>query len=358
MGVVEFNLLFHNPHEYLANLFHNPYVNGYSRILDDYHSFWNNIRSILIAKMLSVFDIFSLKNFWINTLFFNFLIFFGCVALYKVFINLFPKCYYPLIFIIFLLPSALFFSAMIHRDGLIFLSISMIVYHLYFLLNYRSFSKKRILIISLFLILIFLLRNFVFIALISALVAWIIAHKFTKRAFLSFVVIYLIAGILFFCSGLISSKTDLPKYMSERQKSFIEVGKLANSNVPLQTLSPNFKSFIINAPQALNHALMRPYLSKIKNWQFAPFAVEILFFEILFLLFIFFHKKKMVINPVIYFCLFLGFSMMMMIGYTVPIIGSIVRYRSIYLIFLLIPIIGYMDWEKILNLFKNQRIHA
>jgi hypothetical protein len=32
------------------------------------------------------------------------------------------------------LPSALFFTAMIHRDGLIFLSISMIVYHLYFLM--------------------------------------------------------------------------------------------------------------------------------------------------------------------------------------------------------------------------------
>ena len=127
MGIEEFNLLFHNPHQYFINFFHNPYTNGYSRFFDDYHSYWNNIRSILIAKMLSVFDIFSLKNFWINTLFFNFLVFFGCVGLYKVFIHVFPKCFYQLIFCIFLLPSALFFSAMIHRDGLIFLSISMIL---------------------------------------------------------------------------------------------------------------------------------------------------------------------------------------------------------------------------------------
>lgn len=358
MGIEEFNLLFHSPHEYFENFFHTSYINGYSRILDDYHSFWNNIRTILIAKILSIFDIFSLKNFWINTLFFNFLIFFGFVALYKVFINLFSKCSYQLIFSIFLLPSALFFSAMIHRDGLIFLSISMIVYHLNFLLNDQSFYRKRILIISLFLILIFLLRNFVFLALIPALGAWIIAHKFPKHAFLSFILVYLITGILFFCSGLISSKTDLPKYMSERQKSFIEIGKLANSTISLQTLSPNFKSFVVNAPQAFNHGLMRPYLSKIKNWQFAPFAVEIFLIELLFLFFIFYRKKKIVVNPVIYFCLFFSLLMIIMIGYTVPVVGAIVRYRSVYLIFLLVPIMGYMDWQKILNRLNIKRISS
>ncbi len=124
---------FTNPHEYLVNIFHSPYPHGYSRVLEDSHSFWNNFRTILIAKMLSVFDFFSFKNFWINTLFFNFLVFFGCVALYKVFINVFPKAFYQLIFCIFLLPSALFYTSMIHRDGLIFLSLSMIIYHLFFL---------------------------------------------------------------------------------------------------------------------------------------------------------------------------------------------------------------------------------
>ncbi len=357
MGIEEFNLLFHNPYEYFANFFHNSYVNGYSRVFDDYHSFWNNLRTILIAKMLSVFDIFSLKNFWINTLFFNFLVFFGCVALYKVFIKIFPKAFYQLIICIFLLPSALFFSAMIHRDGLIFLSISMIVYHLYFLLNYQHFSWKSVFIITFFLMLVFLLRNFVFIALIPALAGWIIAHKFPKYAFLSFVIVYFFTGILFFCSGFISPKTDLPKYMSERQKSFIEIGKLGNSTIPLKPLSPNFKSYLTNAPQAFNHALMRPYLLKIENWRFAPFAFEIFFIEIFFLFFIFYYKKKTAVNPVIYFCLFLSLTMILLIGYTVPIIGSLVRYRSIYFIFLLIPTVCYIDWQKILYQFKIKRIN-
>jgi hypothetical protein len=296
--------------------------------------------------MLSLFDLFSLKSFLINTLFFNFLIFFGCVALYKVFIKIFPNGFYQLIICIFLLPSALFFSAMIHRDGLILLSLSMIIYHLFFILNERQFSWKRIFIMTLFLLLIFLLRNFVFIALIPALVAWILSKKFPKHVFICFIGVYVFTAVMFFSSGFISSRTDLPKYASERQQSFVEIGKMGTSTMNINSLYPNFKSFLINAPQALNHSLMRPYLSKMGNVQYVPFATEILIIEILFLIFLFYRKRSIIINSIISFGIFFSLTMLLIIGYTVPIIGAIVRYRSIYLIFLLIPLVCYTDWKK------------
>jgi hypothetical protein len=349
MGIEEFNLLFQNPHEYFVNIFQPGYPQGYGRLLDDSHSFWNNLRTNLLAKMLSVFDLFSLKSFLINTLFYNFLIFFGCVALYKVFIKIFPKSFYQLIICIFLLPSALFFSAMIHRDGLILLSLSMILYHLFFILNQQQFSWKRIWLVILFLLLIFLLRNFVFIAFIPALIAWILANKFSKHAFICFVAVYVFTAILFFCSGYISSRTNLPQYVSSRQQSFITIGEAGSSTIGISPLYPNFKSFLMNAPEALDHSLMRPYLWKINSFQYVPFALEIFFIEILFLLLIFYHKKKIVIDPIIYGCIFFSVTMLLIIGYTVPIIGAIVRYRSIYFIFLLIPIVCYIDWKRILK---------
>jgi hypothetical protein len=355
MGIDEFNLLFTNPHEYLINIFQNPYAHGYSRVFEDSHSFWNNFRTNLIAKMLSLFDFFSFKSFWINTLFFNFLVFFGGVALYKVFIKIFPKGFYQLIFCIFLLPSALFYSSMIHRDGLIFLSVSMIIYHLFFLIRLHQPTIKRILLIAGFLLLIFLLRNFVLVALLPALISWIIASRYPKRSLLTFILVYFFGAILFFSSGLISPKTNLPYYVSSRQQSFIEIGKMGNSTVSVAELKPTIKSFLINAPQAFNLVLMQPYLSRIKSLQYAPFAFEILLIEILFILFIFFHKKKVKADPVIYFCLFFSFSMLMVIGYTVPIIGALVRYRSIYFIFLLIPVVCYIEWDKIL---KRLRINS
>jgi hypothetical protein len=352
MGIEEFNLLFKNPHEYFINIFNNPYVHGYSRLLEDSNSFWNNLRTNLIAKMLSVIDFFSFKNFWINTLFFNFFVFFGSVALYKVFISIFPKGVFQLIFCIFLLPSALFFSAMIHRDGLILLSLSMIVYHLFFLMRSHQISTKGILIITFFLLLIFLLRNFVFLALIPAIIAWILASKFPKKAFLSFAIVYALTTILFFTSGLVSVKTDLPNYVAQRQESFIKIGKAGSSTLNVEKLKPTLKGFVVNAPQAFNLALMRPYLSKIGNLQFSPFALEIFLMEILFFLLVFFHKRDQLINPVVYFSLFFSLTMLMMAGFTVPIMGAIVRYRSIYFIFLLIPIVSYIDWKKIHNFLK------
>lgn len=347
LGTEEFDLLFSNPHEYFTNIFHDPYTHGYSRLFEYSHSFWNNLRTILIAKMVSLFDFFSFKNFWINSLFFNFIMFFGSVALYKVFISLFPKATIQLVFCIFLLPSALFFSSMIHRDGLILLSISMIIYHFNYLLTQGKISLKNVIIFSLYLLLIFLLRNFVLLALIPALIAWLIASRFPQKAFLIFAIIYTIGLSFFLVSGFISSKINFPAFVAQRQASFIEIGKMGNSTLKIRPLKPTAQSFIVNAPQAFNLSLMRPYLSKINKLQFAPFAIEIFLMEILFIFLLFFHKRNTPIPPLIYFNLFFSLSMLMLAGYVVPIIGAIVRYRSIYFIFLMIPLVCYIDWQKI-----------
>ena len=352
LGIEQFHLLFKNPHEYFVDIFQSNYPTGYSRFLDDSHSYWNNLRTNLLAKMLSIFDLFSFKSFWINTLFYNFLVFFGCVVLYKVFIKIFPKSFYAIIFCIFILPSPLFYSAMMHRDGLIFLSLSVIIYHLFFMMNEHKISWKRIVIIVVFLLLIFFLRNFVFITFIPALIAWIIAQKLSKYSFASFVIIYTIVGILFFTSGFISPRTNLPQYVSLRQKSFIEIGKAGNSTIDIQPLQPTFRSFLNNAPEALNHTLLRPYLTEINSYQYLPFALEILLFELIFLLFIFYHKKIFPIDPLIYCCIFFSLSMFLITGYTVPIMGAIVRYRSIYFIFLLLPVVCYIDWERLAKLLN------
>jgi hypothetical protein len=132
-----------------------------------------------------------------------------------------------------------------------------------------------------------------------------------------------------------------------RQQSFIEIGKAGNSTINIQPLHPTFKSFLNNAPEALDHTLFRPYLTELNNVLYVPFALEILLFEILFLVFVFCHKRMLPINALIYFCLFFSLSMFLITGYTVPIIGAIVRYRSIYFIFLLLPVTCYINWERL-----------
>ena len=93
---------------------------------------------------------------------------------------------------------------------------------------------------------------------------------------------------------------------------------------------------------------MRPYLTEKFTWPFIPASLEIFLYEMTFLLFLFFRKRDNInIAPFIYFCVFFSLSMFLMIGYTIPIIGALVRYRSIYFPLLITPMICMINWQKI-----------
>jgi hypothetical protein len=64
-----------------------------------------------------------------------------------------------------------------------------------------------------------------------------------------------------------------------------------------------------------------------------------------------YRRSRFATSPFILFCLFLSFSVLLMIGYTVNILGAIVRYRSIVLPLLMVPVVAQADWNKIGQLF-------
>ena len=214
-------------------------------------------------------------------------------------------------------------------------------------LTQNRFVFKRVLFIAIGLAIIFLLRNFVLITLIPALVAWWAATKNRKYVVQTFVAIYIAFTIIFFSLHILSPKVDLPRYVSERQIQFIQISQAAGSAINVNLLFPNFRSFVNNAPQALNHSLMRPYLTEKFTVTYMPLAGEVFLYEVLFLFFILFPAKRSGVDPFICFGIFFSLSMMMIIGYTIPIIGAIVRYRSIYLPFLIVPIFCSIDWNKL-----------
>ena len=170
-GLEEYQLMLHHPKEYLLNIFQNSYSKQYAGFFDTSDSYWNDLRSTLIYKLLSVFNLFSLGNFYINSLFFNFLVFFGSIFFYRTFIKIYPTHKILIIIGLFLLPSFLYFTSGFHRDGLIFLILSIITYYYYLLLKTKEQIFKWITITVIFLIALLLLRNFVFITIIPAMIA-------------------------------------------------------------------------------------------------------------------------------------------------------------------------------------------
>ena len=346
-GLEEFQLLFTDPGLYLSNLFIDGYGNNYSGIFSTKSSYWNNLGSNLVIKLLSLFNLISFKSFVINTLLFNVLIFTGSIALYRVFINLFPERKYALIIAIFLLPSVVLFSSYTHKEGIILLLLSLIFYHLHSWFQEKS-NRKSLLFTILFFLLLLSVRFFVFIALIPALIALLIVQFGKVKALPTFLLTYLVLLIVFFLSPVIFAKINLPEIVSHRQAEFLNLSQMSESALQTRTLKPTLSGFVQNAPEAFNHILMRPYLFEVGNKMYIPFALEILLYEILFLLFLFFRKKQpSPVPPFIYFSLFFGLTMLLIIGYTIPILGAFVRYRSIYFLFLMLPILVFTDWEKV-----------
>lgn len=79
-SVLEFRLLFDNPHAYFTNLFYNPYKEGFTQFLSTTDSYWNDLKGNFLIKVLSVFNLFSFENYYVNIIFLSFITFFGATC--------------------------------------------------------------------------------------------------------------------------------------------------------------------------------------------------------------------------------------------------------------------------------------
>jgi hypothetical protein len=57
--------------------------------------------------------------------------------------------------------------------------------------------------------------------------------------------------------------------------------------------------------------------------------------------------------PFLLFCFFFSASVLLIIGYTVNFLGAIVRYRSIVLPLIFVPVLVQLPWEQWLRRFLN-----
>lgn len=343
----EYQLLLQHPKAYFTNLFSSGYAEGYSGVFNSSDSFWNDLRNNIIIKLVSLFNIFSQGNYYINSLFFNWIVFFGHVALYRVFSKVFPGKNTMLIIGCFLLPSFLYFSSGLHKDGVVFLLLAFLCYIVYGMLERQRVSWKPVLALLFCLAMTFLLRNFVLIALLPGLVAWFIAAMSKNRVWLVFAVTFLFFAVLLFNIHYLLPSVDPLATIIQRQADYLQLPTAA-TDIPLNRLEPGFGSFIANTPQAMSHLLLRPYLWDTPVRSLLPFAVELFLYQLLFIRFLLGKKMRFTNRndqAFIYFCIFFSLVAFLFIGFIVPNIGSLVRYRSIYLPFIIVPLLGSISWK-------------
>lgn len=345
----ECHLLLNDPYSFFADLFHGRYENGFGKLFSSNNSWWNDLHTNIIIKLLAIFDVFSFGNYYINVVFYSFISFFGPIALYRVMKDVFAKKKLAVLLATFFIPSFLYWTSGIHKDGLVFMALALIVYHIYFGLK-EKFTIARIAIIFLSCIILLAVRTYIIVIVAPAVVAWIAAEKLRWKPIITFAAIYVVYILLFFTARYIHPKLDFPQAVVNKQQAFMQLqGRSEVSMIPLQ---PTFKSFVLAAPQAISIALLRPYPSDVKHLLSLAASVEVVVLLLLFIIFLLGNTHTISLSPFVLFCIFFSFSVLLTIGYTVNFLGAVVRYRSILWPFLMVPVIVQINWQKLSSLKK------
>lgn len=345
-GWEEYLLMVNDPTTFLTNIFYSGY-NHYDSFFGSVGSYWNDLESNIIVKFLAVFNIISRGNYYINSLFFNFFCFFGHIALYKIFVTIYKDKRTAALIGCFLLPSTLLFTSGIGKDNVIFTLFCVFSYCVYFSLQKR-FTSNRIVIALLSFAGILLIRNYVALVMIPALLAMAISSKLTLSPLKIFVGCYSI--VLFGIAGLsLSTSINPAAVVAQKQKDFLDIPS-ARTQLPMDTLLPTTGSLLKNLPQAINHGFVRPYLWESNNAFDVLIAFELVVYLIMFALCIFLVKKPSDhFTPFILYGISVAISVLILNGYIVPNFNSLVRYRSIFLPFLITPLLSICPVKNFLK---------
>lgn len=351
-GIQEYHLLYNDPGEYFTNLFKDPYEGGIFKFFESNDSYWNDLKGNILVKFFSVLNIFSFGHYYVNVIFYSFITLFGAMAVYKVMSDIFPGKKLTILLATFLVPSFLYWTSGLHKEGLIFTGISLIVYSIYFGTKKNRWGYKRIICLVTGLLLLLVLRNFLLVIIVPAIIAWLSANKWPKYGLAIFASIYVLFGVLFFTARYANPRFDFPQAVVNKQQEFIQL-KGGNSSIPIKELEPNAISFLKNTPQAINLSTIRPYPSDVRHILSLAAAIEINALLLLFVFFLIWHRNGIRSRNLIYFCIFFSFSVLLAIGFSVNNLGAIVRYRSVIMPLLVVPMLASLDWSKLYTVFFN-----
>jgi|GEM_PF-4840200 len=299
-----------------------------------------------IKLIYFVFDLLSFGNLNTNTILFNgiasFAFLYGWAAIKRYSSNWFPGLW------MCLLPSAFFYTSGIHKEGLAMIFIALI---LTLLLRPTKLWFLKILGLLLVFLLFFFFKFFVAITFLAAIFLWGLLEKFpTKRKII--LPLVLVAGVAaFFLSSF--TPINLPQYIVHRQQEFLQLE--ASSQIKMAPLEPNFLGFLKALPAAINRALFKPLPGEGGKIFYLAYTVE-MFGLWAFVIFMAvkrkFHFRFGAVPALVWSLFIFALVNLVVIGYTIPNMGALVRYRSIFLPF--IPIFFMFSLRD--TTLKNTRL--
>ena len=313
----------------------------------------------IMIRLNTFFRFFSLGHFHVHNVFMNMISLIGFIALYRSFRKVKGIDPYLLFAGIALLPSILFWTSGVLKEGMILFSLGIL-----FLSFSQLKSGNRVIYIALILISAYLmirLKFYILLALIPGFIAYLTIKYFNfKRILIWHLTIPLFLVGIALNLKYISPEIDVMKMMAQKQTEFICLAEYMNSGsqITLSKLTENPVSLFTNLPSGLINSFIRPYPWEIDSLFTAFSFVENLLLLILAIIVI---KKRQHLDPntlnLFYSCISFILILFMMIGITTPVLGALVRYKVPGSILLIIAL-AILSNQNLLPKFGSNKSHG
>lgn len=344
LSLEETTIFKRNPVLYIKNMVRiDHYVQEYEMT-----QMWESVQYGTFIKMLAIFNIFSGGAYYVNVVFFNILSFWGAYSFYLLFKNLFTNDGFLLKGLVFFFLPLVFWTSGVRKDGMVFLSLGL---YLYGLSQYLIYKKLKYIFLFLTGITILCLnRSLLILTLLPASAAWYLSIKTKwKPNHIQITTAVLILSLYFILP------LDLLSTLIRKNNEFHLLS--GTSRVELNALNFSFTNFFQTFPQAFTNVFFKPLPFSFKSPLIFLSGVETIMVLIAVLCAIVFPKnrsndrfKESAVSALIAICL----VNYMVIGYIVPFMGAVIRYRIVFELILLTTCLMLTDWEKIRKYILNK----
>jgi hypothetical protein len=304
----------------------------------------------IITRLNALLWPISLGNMYTHVLFMCFLSLCGLTALFRLLTSRIKEKQLPLFIVIFLWPSVLFWCSGVLKDGLI---ISALYFLLYVGLDRDKIFQRKIVyalaIVALIAILL-ITKYYVVLALIPAIIGMgIQGLRQSIKPLHAHVLALAFCFIIMVGSSVIGFSPNGIDIIQAKREEALKAAILGDAKHYLfvDNMENTALGFIQKIPEACVNGLFRPFLWETGNSPFiALTALENLVLILLIIGVFVFPDNKQINNSMVWMLISFVLCLALIIGFTTPISGGIVRYKTAFIPALCAALVMLIDFSK------------
>lgn len=336
-GNIIFDTLFDDPIKYLRLTFgpNDVPVGVWLAPQIDAMGFWGDTSAYTVVRFCALSNLFAWGNSWASAVLMAFVSYSGMLLLYKAFRPMVAKPWMVLVGLL-AVPSVLFWTSGIHKEGLALFTLSIALYGMA-RIYLDGWMPRFMLYVGIGLAGTYFIRDFLVLLLLPLLFAQVVSPLFHYGRV--WVYLGVIIGTLLVGSyvPLVKGQTVLEMF-ANKQGQFTAL-RAGHSNIPLPDLEPTPQGLVKVLPAAFYNQFVAPFTLPRDSHFYFPAVIDHALFMVALLVGLTSIRKPLLEKPPLLTALFFGLLLLVLIGLIVPNIGAILRYRSLALPFLLMPLL-------------------